>query len=60
VLVVPSLWWETFCLTIREGLMAGVPVVASDLGAMREALDGEEHGLLFRPGDARISPTGSW
>jgi len=53
ILVVPSLWWETFCLTIREGLMAGVPVVASDLGAMREALDGEENGLLFRPGDAR-------
>jgi glycosyltransferase involved in cell wall biosynthesis len=51
VLVVPSLWWESFCLTIREGLMAGVPVVASDLGAMREALDGERNGLLFRPGD---------
>ncbi|HYC78601.1 MAG TPA: glycosyltransferase family 4 protein, partial [Planctomycetota bacterium] len=51
VLVVPSLWWETFCLTIREGMLAGVPVVASDLGAMREALDGEQNGLLFRPGD---------
>ncbi len=51
VLVVPSLWWESFCLTIREGLLGGVPVVASDLGAMREALDGESNGLLFRPGD---------
>ncbi len=51
VLVVPSLWWESFCLTIREGLLGGVPVVASDLGAMREALDGEANGLLFRPGD---------
>ncbi len=53
ILVVPSLWWETFCLTIREGLLAGVPVLASDLGAMREALDGEENGLLFKAGDAR-------
>jgi glycosyltransferase involved in cell wall biosynthesis len=53
VLVTPSLWWETFCLTIREGQLAGVPVIASDLGAMREALDGESCGLLFHPGDAR-------
>lgn len=52
ILVVPSIWWETYCLTIREGLMAGIPVVASDLGALREALDGERDGLLFRPGDA--------
>lgn len=52
ILVVPSLWWETFCLTIREGLLAGIPVVASDLGAMREALDGEQDGVFFRPGDA--------
>ncbi|MAB88009.1 MAG: hypothetical protein CMJ90_00945 [Planctomycetes bacterium] len=51
VLVVPSLWWETFCLTIREGLLAGLPVVASDLGAMREALDGEQDGVFFRTGD---------
>lgn len=52
VLVVPSLWWETFCLTIREGLLAGIPVIASDIGAMREALDGERDGILFRCGDA--------
>lgn len=51
VLVVPSLWWETYCLTIREGLLAGIPVLASDLGAMREALDGERDGILFRAGD---------
>ena len=52
VLVVPSLWWESFCLTIREGLLAGIPVLASDIGAMREALDGERDGILFRVGDA--------
>jgi glycosyltransferase involved in cell wall biosynthesis len=53
LLVVPSLWWETYCLTIREGLQAGVPVIASDLGAMREALDGERDGLLFEPGNPK-------
>lgn len=52
ILVVPSLWWETFCLTIREGLLAGIPVVASDIGAMREALDGEQNGIFFRTGDS--------
>ncbi len=52
VLVVPSLWWETFCLTIREAMLAGVPVVASDHGAMREALHNAAPELLFRPGDA--------
>ena len=51
LLVVPSLWWETFCLTIREAMLAGVPVVASDLGAMAEALRSIDSRLLFRPGD---------
>ena len=51
VLVVPSLWWESFCLTIREGLLAGCVVVASDLGAMHEALAETGDGLLFPPGD---------
>ncbi|HGY92265.1 MAG TPA: glycosyltransferase [Planctomycetes bacterium] len=53
VLVVPSLWWESFCLTIREGLLAGCIVVASDLGAMREALGATGDGLLFPPGDSQ-------
>ncbi len=53
LLVVPALWWETFCLTVREGLLSGLPVIASDLGAVREALDGETDGLLFEPGNAK-------
>ena len=53
ILVVPSLWWETFSLTIREAMLAGVPVIASDLGAMREALTENQAGLLFPAGDAR-------
>ena len=52
VLCVPSLWWETFSLTIREAMLAGVPVVASDIGAMKEALERTRAGLLFRAGDA--------
>lgn len=52
LLVVPSIWWESFCLTIREGALAGLPVLASAHGAMGEAVDqGIARG--FRPGDAQ-------
>lgn len=51
-LVVPSLWFEAFCLTLREGFLAGLPVVVSDLGAMAEGVEEGVTGLLFRPGDA--------
>ena len=53
IVVVPSLWWESFCLTIREALLGGVPPLASDLGAMHEALAPLGEDLLFRPGDAQ-------
>lgn len=50
-LVVPSIWWESFCLTIREGALAGLAVLASAHGAMGEAV---ESGVAtgFRPGDS--------
>ncbi|MBL8899581.1 MAG: glycosyltransferase family 4 protein [Planctomycetes bacterium] len=51
-LVIPGLWYEAFCLTIREGFLANVPVLASRLGAMAEAIDDGRTGLLFQPGDA--------
>jgi len=52
VLVVPSIWYETFSITIREGFLAGIPVVASRLGAMGEAFEDGVSGLYFRAGDA--------
>jgi len=51
-LIVPSLWHETYCLTIREGFLAGLPVIVSRLGAMAEGVVDGETGLLFTPGDA--------
>jgi len=51
VLVVPSLWWESFCLTAREGALAGLPVVASRLGALEEAVD-SGMAIGFRAADA--------
>ena len=52
VLVVPSLWHESFSIVIREGFLARVPVIATDLGAMKEAIEDEKTGLLFERGNA--------
>jgi glycosyltransferase involved in cell wall biosynthesis len=52
VVVVPSTWLENCPLVIREAFVAGVPVVASNLGGMAEMVRHEHNGLLFEPGDA--------
>jgi glycosyltransferase involved in cell wall biosynthesis len=51
-LVVPSLWYENSPLTIHEAFLAGIPVVASNLGGMAELVTDNVSGLLFQPGDA--------
>jgi glycosyltransferase involved in cell wall biosynthesis len=48
--IVPSLVWETFSIVAREALACGVPVIASRLGALPEAVREDENGLLFTPG----------
>ncbi len=52
VVVVPSLWYEAFGLTVREAFLAGVPVVAAGHGALAEAVEDGRTGLLFAPGDS--------
>jgi glycosyltransferase involved in cell wall biosynthesis len=51
-LVFPSECYENFPAAIAEAFACGVPVIASDLGAMPEIVDRQLTGLLFRPGDA--------
>jgi len=51
-LVMPSIWYETFGLTIIEAFAKGTPVIASRLGAMQELVANPEHGRLFKPGSA--------
>jgi glycosyltransferase involved in cell wall biosynthesis len=50
VAVVPSLGGEVFGLVVAENMLRGLPVVASDLGALAEVLG--DAGLTFRTGDA--------
>lgn len=51
VLVVPSVWYETFGFVISEAFVAGVPVVAFNLGVMAERIQDGRDGLLLPPGD---------
>lgn len=50
-LVVPSLVPETFSIVAREGFACGLPVVASRIGALPDAIEPGESGWLFDPGD---------
>ncbi len=50
-LVIPSRWHETFSIAAREALLAGVPVIASAVGAIPEVIRPGENGLLVPPGD---------
>lgn len=51
-LVVPSRCYENFPVTIAEAYACGVPVIASQIGAMEELVGDGRTGLQFRAGDA--------
>ncbi|MCP4422512.1 MAG: glycosyltransferase family 4 protein [Chloroflexi bacterium] len=51
LVVVPSIWYETFCFVISEAFAMGVPVIASDLGVLSERVRSGVDGLLIPPGD---------
>jgi len=51
VVVVPSLWYETFSFLISEAFAAGLPVLASRLGALADRVRDGVDGLLLPPGD---------
>ncbi len=50
-LIFPSLWDEPFGLGIVEAFACGVPVIASDRGAMLETVEDGRTGLLFSSGN---------
>ena len=47
-LLVPSLCYEVFPTVIMEAFQQGTPVIARDLGGMREIVEESQGGLLFR------------
>jgi GT2 family glycosyltransferase/tetratricopeptide (TPR) repeat protein/glycosyltransferase involved in cell wall biosynthesis len=55
LLVMPSLWNESFGLVATEAMINGIPVLASDRGALPETLGSEEWGRKY--GEATIPDT---
>jgi glycosyltransferase involved in cell wall biosynthesis len=51
--IVPSVWWEIFCLVISEAWSFGRPVIASNVGGPAERISDGVDGILFEMGDAR-------
>jgi glycosyltransferase involved in cell wall biosynthesis len=51
--IVPSVWWEIFGLVISEAWMFKRPVIASNVGGMKERITDGVDGLHFDVGDAR-------
>jgi glycosyltransferase involved in cell wall biosynthesis len=51
LLVAPSLCYENCPLSVVEALAAGVPIVASELGALGQLVAGAGAGVLYPPGD---------
>jgi glycosyltransferase involved in cell wall biosynthesis len=51
MLVFPSIWQETFGRVALEAFSLGVPVVSSNLGAMKEMNQNRFSGLTFEPGN---------
>jgi glycosyltransferase involved in cell wall biosynthesis len=54
VFVLPS-HWEARALVVQEAMAAGTPVVATDVGGLRDLVAGA--GLLVRPGDPQAIAT---
>jgi glycosyltransferase involved in cell wall biosynthesis len=51
MLVVPSIWLETFGLVAAEAMSHGLPVVASRIGGLVENIEDGVTGFLFEPGN---------
>jgi glycosyltransferase involved in cell wall biosynthesis len=51
VAVLLSTWEEAFSFSMLEAMASGKPLVASDIGAIPEAVDHGRTGFLVRPGD---------
>jgi glycosyltransferase involved in cell wall biosynthesis len=49
--LVPSVWYEAFPRVVVEAYAAGVPVVASRIGALPEVVEDGVTGLLAEPGE---------
>lgn len=50
--VVPSIWYENFPVTVVEAMAIGRPILASRIGALEEIVTEGVEGVHFQPGDS--------
>jgi glycosyltransferase involved in cell wall biosynthesis/SAM-dependent methyltransferase len=53
ILLVPSLWPETFGYVVPEAMLRGIPVLASQIGGLPEAKLGVQYLIAVNPGEFR-------
>ncbi len=51
MLILASVWPENYPVSIAEAMASGIPVVASDIGGIRELVEHGRTGLLSPPKD---------
>lgn len=51
-LIVPSIWYEGFPVTVVEAFACGLPVIASGIGSLSEIVQAGKNGDYFVPNDA--------
>lgn len=51
MVVMPSIWFETFGIVAGEAMSYGIPVIASRIGALENLIEDGTNGLLVEPGD---------
>jgi len=51
LLVIPSIWYESFGLVIIEAFSSGVPVIGSNIGGIPEQITDGYNGFLFEAGN---------
>lgn len=54
VVVVPSIWYETFGLVILESFKCGTPVIGSKIGAYPDLIENRYNGFLFEAGNVGV------
>ena len=51
VVVLPTVYPESWSMTVREAFASGAPVIASSIGALPEVIGHEVNGILVEAGD---------
>jgi polysaccharide pyruvyl transferase WcaK-like protein len=55
IVFIPSIWGETFCRTVQEGILMGLPTACYNLGAPADRIRDYEKGLIIDRIDAQQS-----